>query len=64
MAAATNPNFLVNMGGVNYCDQVESGIPWRTQFKLAGTYPLPWYGIIISGSYQGLPGYILGTSRR
>ena len=53
--AATNPNFL------NYCDQTSSGIPWRTQFKLAGTFPLPWYGIILSGSYQGLPGYLLGT---
>jgi hypothetical protein len=61
-AAATNPNFLITIGGVNYCDQTNSGIPWRTQWKLAGTFPLPWYGIILSGSYQGLPGYLLGTS--
>jgi carboxypeptidase family protein len=61
-AAATNPNFLMTVGGVNYCDQSNSGIPWRTQWKIAGTYPLPWYGIVISGSYQGLPGYLLGTS--
>jgi hypothetical protein len=61
-AAANNPNFLLTVGGVNYCDQSLSGIPWRTQFKLAGTVPLPWYGVIVSGSYQGLPGYILGTS--
>ncbi|HZR23540.1 MAG TPA: TonB-dependent receptor [Vicinamibacterales bacterium] len=60
-AAATNPNFLVTIGGTNYCDQTLSGIPWRTQFKLAGTVPLPWYGIIVSGSYQGLPGYQIGT---
>jgi hypothetical protein len=60
-AAATNPNFLITIGGVNYCDQSKSHIPWRTQFKLAGTYPLPWWGLIVSGSYQGLPGYILGT---
>jgi hypothetical protein len=60
--AATNPNFLVSIGGVNHCDESTSGIPWRTQFKLAGTYPLPWYGIIVSGSYQSLPGYILGVS--
>ncbi|HMD33878.1 MAG TPA: hypothetical protein VKH42_02870, partial [Vicinamibacterales bacterium] len=59
--AATNPNFLVTIGGVNYCDQTNSGIPWRTQFKLAATYPLPWYGIIVSGAYQGLPGYLIGT---
>ena len=60
-AATTNPNFLVTIGGVNYCDQANSGIPWRTQFKLAGTVPLPWYGLIVSGSYQALPGYQLGT---
>jgi hypothetical protein len=54
-AATTNPNVLL------YCDQTRSGIPWSTQFKLAGTYPLPWYGITVSGSYQGLPGYRLGT---
>jgi hypothetical protein len=59
--AATNPNFLITIGGVNYCDQSLSGIPWRTQVKLAGTYPLPWYGIIVSGSYQNLPGYLIGT---
>ncbi len=54
-AGATNPNFL------SYCDQSASGIPWRTQFKLAGSYPLPWYGIQLAGSYQALPGYLLGT---
>jgi hypothetical protein len=52
-AATTNPNFLV------YCDQSKYGIPWRTQFKLVGTYPLPWWGIQLSGSLQALPGYIL-----
>jgi carboxypeptidase family protein len=58
-AAATNPYFLTTIGGVNYCDQSLSGIPWRTQVKLAGTYPLPWWGVIVSGSYQGLPGYFI-----
>ena len=60
--AATNPNFLVNIAGVNHCDESTSGIPWRTQFKVAGTVPLPWFGVILSGSYQALPGYILGVS--
>src|SRR5262249_7475735 len=35
------------------------GIPWRTQFKLVGTYPLPWWGLQLSGSLQALPGYVL-----
>jgi hypothetical protein len=61
-AAASNPNFLIRIGGVNYCDQANSGIPWRTGIKALATVPLPWYGIIVSGSYQGLPGYVLGTS--
>jgi len=60
--AASNPNFLLTIGGVNYCDQTNSGIPWRTQFKLAGTFPLPWYGITTAASFQALPGYILGAS--
>jgi len=59
--AASNPNFLLTIGGVNYCDQNNSGIPWRTQFKLAGNYPLPWWGIQVAGSFQALPGYLLGT---
>jgi len=61
-AAASNPNFLITIGGVNYCDQSKSDIPWRTGIKIVGTLPLPWYGIIFSGAYQGLPGYVLGTS--
>jgi len=61
-AAASNPNFLITIGGVNYCDQTKSGIPWKTGFKIVGTFPLPWYGLTVSGVYQGLPGYTLGTS--
>jgi len=52
-SATTNPNFSL------YCDQSGSGIPWRTQLKLVGTYPLPWWGIQFSGSLQALPGYVL-----
>jgi len=50
-AAKTNPNFL------QFCDQSKNGIPWRTQFKLVGTYPLPWWGLQFSGALQALPGY-------
>ncbi len=59
--AATNPNFLVTIGGVNYCDQSNSEMPWRTQFKLAATVPLPWWGLQFAASFQALPGYLLGT---
>ena len=54
-AAGSDPNFLA------YCDQSKSGIPFQTSVKLAGTYPLPWYDIQVSGSYQGLAGANLGT---
>jgi hypothetical protein len=53
-SAATNPNLL------NYCDQTQSGIPWRTQLKLVATYEVAW-GVRVSGALQSLPGYILGT---
>jgi hypothetical protein len=59
--AATNPNFLVTIGGVNYCDQSNSEMPWRTQFKLAATVPLPVWGLQFAASFQALPGYLLGT---
>jgi len=54
-SAGTDPNFL------NYCDQWESDIPWSTQFKLAGVYPLPWGGVTVSASLQSLMGYVIGT---
>jgi hypothetical protein len=57
--AAYNPENLV------FCDQsnLPNGytIPWKTQIKLAGTYPLPFWGLILNGSYQGLPGYNAST---
>jgi hypothetical protein len=36
-------------------------IPWKTQVKLSGTYPIPFWGLALNGSYQGLPGYNEGT---
>src|SRR6185295_6821553 len=50
----SNPNLLL------YCDQTQSGIPWRTQFKLSGTVPVK-YGVQASFSFQSLPGYRLGV---
>jgi hypothetical protein len=53
-AAGTDPNYQL------YCDQWESGIPWQKQFKVTAVYPLPWYGISVSGAWQSLNGYLLG----
>jgi Carboxypeptidase regulatory-like domain len=51
----SNPNLLL------YCDQTKSGLPFRTQFKLAGSVPIV-YGVQIGVSFQSLPGYRLGTN--
>jgi hypothetical protein len=48
-----NPNLLL------YCDQTQSGIPWRTQFKISGSVPVK-YGVQASFAFQTLPGYRLG----
>jgi hypothetical protein len=50
-----NPNLLL------YCDQSETGVPFRTQFKVASSVPLK-YGINVGVSFQSLPGYVLGTT--
>ena len=49
-----NPNLLL------YCDQTKSGLPFRTQFKIAGTMPMK-YGVQVGFSFQSLPGYRFGT---
>jgi hypothetical protein len=46
---ASDPNYTL------YCDQSQFDIPFRVQFKLGGTYPLP-YGLNVSGTLQSYPG--------
>jgi hypothetical protein len=46
---ASDPNYTL------YCDQSQFDIPFRVQFKLGGTYPLP-YGLNVSGTFQSYPG--------
>ena len=50
-----NPNLLL------YCDQRDSGLPFRTQFKFAGSVPIVW-GIQVGVSFQSLPGYRYGLA--
>jgi len=40
---------------LRFCDQGELDIPFTTQFKLSGTYPLP-FGVRASASFQSQPG--------
>jgi hypothetical protein len=41
--------------GLRFCDQRLLDIPYLAQYKLAGSYPLP-FGIQMSGSLQSYPG--------
>ena len=52
-----NPNSL------RFCDQRDLDIPYLAQFKLAGSYLLP-YRVQISGTWQGYPGVPSGTARQ
>ena len=52
-----NPNSL------RFCDQRDLDIPYLTQFKISGAYPLP-YGVQISGNWQGYPGVPQSTLRQ
>lgn len=48
-----DPNVLL------FCDDASNDIPYRPQFKLSGSYPLP-KGITVSATLQALPGRALG----
>ncbi|MEW6320701.1 MAG: TonB-dependent receptor [Acidobacteriota bacterium] len=51
-----DPNMLL------YCDDKDNDIPYRPTFKLSGTYPLPFWGISVSGTWQDLAGRPLGLT--
>jgi hypothetical protein len=46
---ASDPNYTIA------CDQTQFAIPFRTQVKFGGTYPLP-YDFNIGGTFQSYPG--------
>ncbi len=56
VSAVSDPNRSL------YCDQSESGIPWQKQVKATVVYPLPFWGLSVSGSWQNLNGYLTGTA--
>jgi Carboxypeptidase regulatory-like domain len=52
----TDPNAAsATVNGLRFCDQSKYGMPFRGQYKLSGTYPLP-YGVAVSGSFRSEPG--------
>jgi hypothetical protein len=56
VSAQSDPNRAL------YCNQWDSDIPWQKQFKATVVYPLPWYGISVSGAWQSLNGYLVGSA--
>lgn len=54
---------IENPNSLRFCDQRDLDIPYLTQFKIAGAYPLP-YGVQLSGTWQGYPGSPTGTARQ
>jgi hypothetical protein len=46
---------------LRFCDQGDYDVPFTTQFKLAGSYPLP-FGVRVSGTLQSQPGSDRGIS--
>ena len=50
----TNSCFVVDSPQELY--QCEITPPFQTQVKLAAVYPLPWWGLSVSGTFQSLPG--------
>ena len=50
-----------NPNNDRFCDLRDAGTPYRTQLKIAGTYPLPWWGIQLGGSLQSYPGAVIGA---
>ncbi len=54
---------VANPNSLRFCDQRDLGIPYVTQFKLSGMYPLP-FGVQVSGNWQGYPGVPNSTIRQ
>ena len=48
---------------LRFCDQRKLDVPYLAQFKLAGSYSLP-YQVQVSGTWQGYPGVPTGTARQ
>ena len=45
-----------NLNSLRFCDQSLYDIPLQTNFKMSGSYPVPFCGLRLSGMFQSLPG--------
>jgi hypothetical protein len=53
LSGATQPGLGFSSWRADWCDIKP---PFQTQLKALGSYPLPWYGIQVSGTFQVVPG--------
>jgi hypothetical protein len=53
LSGATQPNSGFSSWRQEWCKITP---PFQTQFKALGSYPLPWYGVQVSGTFQWIPG--------
>jgi hypothetical protein len=51
----SNCNVPDNPNNVRFCDDRDNNVPFSKQFKVSGSYPLPW-GLQFSGSFQTTQG--------
>jgi hypothetical protein len=58
-AGATNIN--QPKSDYHYCNQAALGIPFFHEFKLAGSYLIPWGGVQVNAAFQSYPGLQLPT---
>ena len=56
--ACTAPD---NPNTVRFCDDNQNSVPYRRQFKVAGSYLLPW-GVTASASFQNVQGSTSSTN--
>jgi len=45
----------------HFCDQSKLGLPWLHEFKLSGTYLIPWGGVQANAAFQSYAGAPLAT---
>ena len=45
----------------HYCDQSQLDLPFRHEFKLSGSYTLPWWALQVNAAFQSYPGRQLDT---
>jgi len=57
----TTQNLNQPKSDFHFCDQSKLGLPWLHEFKLSGTYLIPWGGFQANAAFQSYAGPPLAT---